>query len=189
MALAHGRVIPARTIGLTLLGLLPAAFLVVFFAWPVVAIVGRGFSAGGVDTVLGDPQTWRLAGFTLASAAASTVVAVLAGLPVAYLLARVRLPGVGLARTIVLVPFVLPTVVVGLAFRAIWPDGGVLPLVLANAFFNVAVVARTVAGLWAHLDPRATEAARVENWSHWLQLRAAKLSSHRQVLEYLASAG
>ncbi|MFD2488792.1 ABC transporter permease [Amycolatopsis jiangsuensis] len=175
MALAHGGVRPARTAGLTLLGLLPVAFLVVFFAWPVVAIVGRGFSAGGVDTVLGDPQTWRLTGFTLASAAASTVVAVVAGLPVAFLLARVRLPGVGLARTIVLVPFVLPTVVVGLAFRALWPDGGVLPLVLANAFFNVAVVARTVSGLWAHLDPRATEAARALGASPWRAFRTVTL--------------
>ncbi|MET7989870.1 iron ABC transporter permease [Amycolatopsis sp. NPDC005232] len=178
MALAHGRVTQAqtaRTAGLALLGLLPVAFLVVFFAWPVVAILGRGFSAGGVDTVLADAQTWQLAAFTLVSAAASTVVAVVAGLPVAYVLARVKLPGVGLARTLVLVPFVLPTVVVGLAFRALWPDGGVLPLVLANAFFNVAVVARTVAGLWSHLDPRATEAARALGASPWRAFRTVTL--------------
>ncbi|MEV4599064.1 iron ABC transporter permease [Amycolatopsis sp. NPDC049253] len=155
--------------------MLPVAFLVVFFAWPVVAILGRGFSAGGVDTVLADAQTWQLAAFTLVSAAASTVVAVVAGLPVAYVLARVKLPGVGLARTLVLVPFVLPTVVVGLAFRALWPDGGVLPLVLANAFFNVAVVARTVAGLWSHLDPRATEAARALGASPWRAFRTVTL--------------
>ncbi|QYN22839.1 iron ABC transporter permease [Amycolatopsis sp. DSM 110486] len=178
MALAHGRVTQAqtaRTAGLALLGLLPVAFLVVFFAWPVVAILGRGFSAGGVDTVLADAQTWQLAAFTLVSAAASTVVAVVAGLPVAYVLARVKLPGVGLARTLVLVPFVLPTVVVGLAFRALWPDGGVLPLVLANAFFNVAVVARTVAGLWSYLDPRATEAARALGASPWRAFRTVTL--------------
>ena len=47
----------------------------------------------------------------------------------------------------VTVPFVLPTVVVGLAFRALLPDGGVASIVLANTFFNVAVVARTVADL------------------------------------------
>ncbi|MGW4486967.1 ABC transporter permease [Amycolatopsis sp. NPDC004368] len=178
MALAHGRVAPARTLrtaGLALLGLLPVAFLVVFFAWPVVAILGRGFSAGGVDTVLAEAQTWQLAAFTLVSAAAATVVALVAGLPVAYVLARVKLPGVGLARTLVLVPFVLPTVVVGLAFRALWPDGGVLPLVLANAFFNVAVVARTVAGLWSHLDPRATEAARALGASPWRAFRTVTL--------------
>ncbi|WP_326566006.1 iron ABC transporter permease [Amycolatopsis rhabdoformis] len=180
MALALGGVTRGRTLrtaGLALLGLLPVAFLVVFFAWPVVAILGRGFSAGGVDTVLADAQTWQLAAFTLVSAAASTVVAVVAGLPVAYVLARVKLPGVGLVRTLVLVPFVLPTVVVGLAFRALWPDGGVLPLVLANAFFNVAVVARTVAGLWRNLDPRATEAARALGASPWRAFRSVTLPS------------
>jgi thiamine transport system permease protein len=50
--------------------------------------------------------------------------------------------------------------VVGLAFRTLLPSGGVAAIVLANSFFNVAVVARTVAGLWSQLDRRATDAAR-----------------------------
>ncbi|ASR37948.1 iron ABC transporter permease [Prauserella marina] len=150
----------ASTAGGLALAVLPVGFLTLFFAWPVVAIIRLGFSEGGVDTALFESQTWRLAAFTVAQAAASTAVAVLAGLPVAYLLARVKLRGVGVVRTLVLVPFVLPTVVVGLAFKALWPGGGVFTIVLANAFFNVAVVARTVGGLWAHLDRRAEDAAR-----------------------------
>jgi thiamine transport system permease protein len=81
-------------------------------------------------------------------------------MPLAFLLARCQVVGAGLVRIAIMVPFVLPTVVVGLAFRALWPDGGVVPIVLANAFFNVAVVARTVGGLWAHTDRRAEDAAR-----------------------------
>lgn len=163
----------ARSAGLALVAFLPLGFFAVFFAWPVVAIVGLGITGGvgegadvGVLVVLSQPQTWQVAGFTLAQAAASTALALLAGLPVAFLLARVRLPGVGVARALILVPFVLPTVVVGLAFRALWPSGGVGTIVLANAFFNVAVVARTVRacgpssigavpmlpGPWAHPD-------------------------------------
>ena len=164
-----------RGAGLAALAVLPLGFLVVFFAWPVAAIIGRGFGSGGVGTAIGDPLTWKLAGFTVASAGVSTIVAVLAGLPVAFLLARVRLPGVSLVRTLVLVPFVLPTVVVGLAFRALWPDGGLLPLVLANAFFNVAVVARTVSGLWSHLDPRTVDAARALGASPWRAFRSVTL--------------
>ncbi len=158
-----------------LLALLPLGFLAVFFAWPVLAIVGRGFADGGVAEALGESGTWRLAGFTIAQAAASTVVAVLAGMPVAFLLARVRLPGTALVRTLVLVPFVLPTVVVGLAFRALLPDGGVVSIVLANAFFNVAVVARTVGGLWAHLDRRLEDSARSLGASRWLAFRSTTL--------------
>ncbi|WP_372448975.1 ABC transporter permease [Qaidamihabitans albus] len=153
--------------GVAVLALLPLGFLAVFFAWPVLAILGLGFSSGGVGTVLAEAQTWQIAGFTVAQAAVSTVVALAAGLPIAYLLARVRLPGLGAVRTLVLIPFVLPTVVVGLAFRALWPAGGVVTIVLANAFFNVAVVARTVGGLWAQLDRRGEDAARALGASPW----------------------
>ncbi|KAA2264101.1 iron ABC transporter permease [Solihabitans fulvus] len=147
--------------------MLPLGFLGVFFAWPVLAIFRLGLAKGGVLDALGQSETWRLVGFTLGQAAASTVLALLAGLPVAFLLARCALRGIGLARTVVMVPFVLPTVVVGLAFRALWPDGGVLSIVLANAFFNVAVVARTVGGLWSHTDRRAEDAARALGASRW----------------------
>ncbi|HWM01507.1 MAG TPA: ABC transporter permease subunit [Actinophytocola sp.] len=146
--------------GLLPIALVPLGFLAVFFLWPVVAILRLGLGAGGVLDVLASADTWQLVGFTVGQAAASTAVALVAGLPVAYLLARTSLPGLGLVRVVVLVPFVLPTVVVGLAFRTLLPDGGVLAIVLANSFFNVAVVARTVAGLWSHLDRRAEDAAR-----------------------------
>ena len=161
--------------GLALLSLLPIGFLTVFFAWPVVAIIGLGVGDGGVAEALAQAQTWQLAGFTIGQAAASTVVAVLTGMPVAFLLARTRLRVVGLVRVLVLIPFVLPTVVVGLAFKALWPDGGIGAIVLANAFFNVAVVARTVAGLWAHLDRRAEDAARALGASPWRAFRTVTL--------------
>jgi thiamine transport system permease protein len=157
--LSRTRFLGARS-GWSAAALLPLAFLGLFFAWPVLAILTLGLREGGVSKALFSADTWELAGFTLGQAAASTVVAVLAGLPVAFVLARCRIRGLGLVRAAVMVPFVLPTVVVGLAFRTFWPDGGVLPIVLANAFFNVAVVARTVGGLWAHTDRRAEDAAR-----------------------------
>src|SRR5699024_2517605 len=130
-----------------------------------------------VADTLARSETWQLAAFTVGQAAASTVLAVLAGMPLAFLLSRVRLPGVGLVRTLVLIPFVLPTVVVGIAFKSLWPDGGVVTIVLANAFFNVAVVARTVAGLWGNVDPRAEDAARSLGASRWRAFRSVTLSA------------
>lgn len=145
---------------LPLVALVPLGFLAVFFVWPVVAILRLGLAEGGVLDVLARADTWQLVAFTVGQAAASTVLALVAGLPVAFLLARTSFRGLGLVRVVILVPFVLPTVVVGLAFRTLLPDGGVFAIVAANAFFNVAVVARTVAGLWSHLDRRTTDAAR-----------------------------
>ncbi len=141
------------------MALVPLGFLTLFFAWPVVAIIGLGARAQMLDT-LTSSDTWQLVAFTLGQAAASTVVAIAVGMPLAFLLARCKLPGKAVIQAIVLVPFVLPTVVVGLAFRSLMPDGGVWSIILANAFFNVAVVARTVGGLWSNTDRRAEDAAR-----------------------------
>ncbi|HEY1099375.1 MAG TPA: ABC transporter permease subunit [Myxococcota bacterium] len=86
-------------------------------------------------------------------------------MPVAYVLARLRFRGKGVLRAAVLVPFVLPTVVVGIAFRALLRgtpfDGSVVAILAALVFFNVAVVARTVAVSWESLDSRQEEAARM----------------------------
>ncbi|MBB3036074.1 ABC transporter permease [Hoyosella altamirensis] len=160
-----------------LIGAGPVIFLTVFFAWPVSAIVYRGlvdesgqFDPFGTARLLGRATVWDIAAFTIGQAAASTVLTLAAGLPVAWLLARVAIPGRTLLRVVVTVPFVLPTVVVGIAFRALFSDGGLLgftgldgtvwAILLAHAFFNVAVVARTVGSVWAHLDPRTEQAAR-----------------------------
>ena len=157
--------------GWVLAAALPLAFVAVFFAWPVASIVGRGlFPAGGFDAagvleVLGRPRTQRVIGFTVGLAAAATAITLVLGMPVAYVLAQLRFRGRGVLRAAVLVPFVLPTVVVGIAFRALLRDtpldGTVAAILAALVFFNVAVVARTVAVSWESLDPRLEEAARV----------------------------
>ncbi len=157
--------------------LVPLGFLAVFFAWPVAGLVGRGFvadgafSLDGVRSVLSAPRTWRIIGQTLGQAVAGTVVAVLLGIPGAYLLYRCRFPGRALLRAVVSVPFVLPTVVVGVAFRSLFAAQGPLgwlgldetfaAIVVALVFFNYSVIVRTVGALWSRLDPRAAEAAQL----------------------------
>lgn len=157
--------------GWILAATLVAGFVGVFFAWPVASIVGRGLFPGGVLDVagvlevLGRPRTQRVIGFTVGLAAAATAITLVLGMPVAYVLARLRFRGRGVLRAAVLVPFVLPTVVVGIAFRALLRDtpfdGTVVAILAALVFFNVAVVARTVSVSWESLDGRMEEAARM----------------------------
>lgn len=174
-----GRPVPRRLrtrhLAWTLAAAVPLVFLGVFFAWPVLSLVGRGFWDGGPDLsgfaeVFGRPRTWRIIGLTLAQGAIGTVVSVLLGIPGAYLLYRCRFRGQGVLRAFVTIPFVLPTVVVGVAFRALLRDNGPLgflgldgsftAIIAALVFFNYAVVVRTVGGLWSRLDPRPEQAAR-----------------------------
>lgn len=170
----------------------PVLFFALFFAYPVVAIVGRGLKAGGqwqfgrIGTVLSRPDILDVLWFTTWQAVASTALTLLVALPGAYVFARLRFPGKQLLRAVVTVPFVLPTVVVGTAFLALLGRGGLLDelwgvrldttvwaILLAHVFFNYAVVVRTVGGLWSQLDPRQEEAARV--------LGAGRFAAWRQV--------
>jgi thiamine transport system permease protein len=143
---------------------LPLAFLTLFFVVPLAAIVERGLGAGdgGALDTLTARVTREALWFTVWQAAASTVLTLLAGLPAAYALGRFVFPGRSLFRALVVVPFVLPTVVVALAFLAILPDGGErgwAAVLVAHVFFNVAVVVRIVGTYWSSLDRRVSEAA------------------------------
>lgn len=166
----------ARRAGLVLAGLLPLLAFAAFFFYPVLSLVGRGFTGpsgldlSGFSEVLSRPRFRRILWFTVWQAAASAGLAVAVGVPGAYLLYRVRFRGQRVLRALVTVPFVLPTVVVGLAFRSLVADGGPLggwgldgsvwTILLAHVFLNYAVVVRTVGATWASLDRRPEDAAR-----------------------------
>lgn len=161
----------------TLAAAIPLAFLAVFFLWPVASLVATGFiddgrfDPSGIPEVFGAQRTWRVIGQTLAQAGLATLLSVALGLPAAYVLYRLDFPGRTLLQGLLTVPFVLPTVVVGVAFSALLGPGGPLErlglerslatIVAALAFFNVTVVARTVGSFWARLDRSSELAARV----------------------------
>ncbi len=125
----------------------PAAFLAVFFVWPLVAIVRRSLVVDGtLDVpwgVLTGELTRDVFWFTLWQATVSTGLTLAAGLPLAWALSRFRFRGRSVVEAFVLVPFVLPTVVVATSFIALLPDGverSIWAILLAHVFFNVAVV-------------------------------------------------
>lgn len=175
-----GRVRRGGGLGRLALTAPPLAFFAVFFAYPVAAIVGRGLRPGGrwrlgrIADVLADGSVRHVLWFTCWQAVASTALTLAVALPGAYVFARLDFPGKRLLRAVVTVPFVLPTVVAGSAFLALLGQDGltdslfgvrldtsVWAILVAHVFFNYAVVVRTVGGLWAQLDPRQEEAARM----------------------------
>ena len=159
----------------------PLAFLALFFVYPLAAIVDRGLRSGGAGSaldVLTEPLTRDVVWFTLWQAVASTALTLLIAFPAAFVIGRFRFPGRGLVRALVLVPFVLPTVVVALAFLGTLPprlERGWAPILIAHAFFNVAVVVRVVGTFWASLDPRVSEAAATLGASPWRRAREVTL--------------
>ena len=165
--------------------------LAVFFVLPVAGMVARGLWVDGELDVLGAlevltrSRVHRVLWFTVWSAGLATLLTVLLGLPVTFALYRLRLPGRRALRAFLVMPFVLPTVVVGVAFRTLLAPSGALgglgldgtpaAIVAAMVFFNLAVVVRTVGGLWEHLDPRPEQAAAALGATPWQVLRTVTL--------------
>lgn len=151
----------------------PVAFIGYFFVYPLATLLVTGLTGdtgSSLLDVLTSGTTGKVAWFTFWQAATSTVLTVLLGLPAAYVVGRYRFPGRRLVRALVTVPFVLPTVVVGAAFLALFGRQGALgidlrgsiwAILIAHVFYNIAVVVRTVSTAWERLDPRLLEAARV----------------------------
>jgi thiamine transport system permease protein len=172
------------------LAVVPVAFLAVFFLWPVASIIARGWSAHVVTDLLTDPGTRQVAWFTLWQAALSTVITVVVAMPGAYVLHRFEFMGRRVVLALVTVPFVLPTVVVGVAFLAYLPQrwhDTVAAILIAHVFYNYAVVVRTVGVAWSTLDPRYEEAARTLGASPWRAFREVTLPLLRPAIGAAAS--
>jgi thiamine transport system permease protein len=179
---------------LWLLGLLPLAFLIVFYFYPLASILALSFGRG--ESVLqpfveafGNPATRSVLGFTFWQATLSTLLTLAVGLPGAWMLARFRFPGKSLLRAVSGVPFVLPTLVVAAAFNALlgprgWINIGLMEIfnldsapiqfvntftaiLVAHVFYNTTIVLRMVGDFWARLSPRIEQAARSLGANPW----------------------
>lgn len=180
------------------LWLAPLAFLGLFFFYPLGSILS--LSLGRSDTGLAAPfieaftaeSVRGVLGFTIWQAFLSTLLTLLIGLPGAYLFGRFTFRGKSLLRALTGVPFVMPTLVVAMAFNSLlgprgWVNLGLMALLdlpdppirfmntfgailLAHIFYNTTIVLRLVGDFWSHLDPRLSQASRVLGANRWQSL-------------------
>ena len=188
---------------------IPLIFLLLFYFYPLGSILALSFAPDGRLSLAPLGELFRSSAgessfyylqtlwFTTWQAALSTLLTVGLALPGAFVFARYDFPAKSLVRALTTVPFVLPTIVVSLAFTALLGPRGTLnmalmgllgldrpPLdlqhtlsiiLLAHVFYNYALVLRIVGAYWANLDPRLGEAARVLGASRWRAFREVTL--------------
>lgn len=152
-----------------------AAVAVAFFVVPLIGLLQRADWASLASdlTTSGAREALRLS--LVCSASAATLSLVL-GTPLAWVLARTRVPGRPIIRALVLLPMVLPPVVAGVALLAAFsvrsPLGGWLDdvlgiqltfstsgAILAETFVAMPFYVITVEGALRHADPRYEDAA------------------------------
>lgn len=179
--------------------LVPLLFLALFFFYPLFEILRLSLAPEGQLDLswLGElPSFAGTLGFTIGQALLSTALTLALAVPTAYVFTRYTFPGKNLLLSLSTLAFVLPTIVVAAAFRALIGEQGLVNnalkalfhlsdapvqlertlaiILIVHVFYNFAVALRMIYGFWANQSPRIDEAARVlgaHGWRLWWDVR------------------
>lgn len=172
--------------GFILLG----AVLLVFILWPLVKTIFSS-SLGDLWTTILDPKVRGAIGLTFYASAIATVIAILTGVPLAYLLARHDFPGKGLIEGLIDLPIVVPHTAVGIALLMVFGREGLLGkafgaigvrfvssvpgIVIAMLFVSMPFLVNAARDGFAGVDPRLEGVARTLGAGPWTAFRKVAL--------------
>ena len=101
----------------------PAAIGVAFLLLPTVALLART-PWRRLGTIYSDRGVWTALRLSIETSLESTLLSLIFGVPLAWVLARTHMPGMALLRAVVTIPLVLPPVIGGVAlFKAFGRTG------------------------------------------------------------------
>ena len=171
-----------------LLPLLPLAVLLLMVVAPVVRLAWEGWSNNSPLSALGashsfdpwrlwqdDYLRWRVL-WSLAQAGITCVLALLFGVPIAWVLARFEFRGRQGVLRLLMLPFVVPTLVAAMGVLALWGPRGVLGvnlqdtpwlLLYGNLFFNLCLVVRAGVDALELVSAQRVAAARTLGATPW----------------------
>ncbi|MEP6853101.1 MAG: ABC transporter permease [bacterium] len=167
--------------------LLVGAAALMVFALPLLALLVRA-PWRSLLSILRDEQAVTALRLSLGCATAATALSVLLGVPLAWVLARGRLPGTAVIRAFALLPLVLPPVAGGVALLAAFGRRGVvgryldqwfgitLPfttagVVVAQTFVAMPFLVLVLEGALRGLDPGLEQAAATLGAGRWTVIR------------------
>jgi len=169
----------------------PAVVAILFLVLPLVGLLIRA-PWKELPSLLSDLTVREALRLSLVTATLATGVSLVIGVPLAWVLARVRFPGRSLLRALVILPLVLPPVVGGVAlFLALGRRGLVgqyldrwfgltipftpFAVVLAEKFVAMPFLIVTVEGALRATDIRYEEASATLGASRWTTFRRVTL--------------
>lgn len=183
--------IPRMKSGFVILG----GVLLLFIAWPLLKTVFSTSPRSLWETIL-DPQVRGAIWLTFYASAIATGVAILTGVPLAYILARHEFPGKGLIEGLIDLPIVVPHTAVGIALLMVFGRSGALGrafgeigvrfvssvpgIVIAMLFVSMPFLVNAARDGFTAVDPRLERAARTLGASPWTTFRRVSLPLARR---------
>lgn len=169
----------------------PAVLGMLFLVLPFVALLVRSPWGQLGSLVVSQPVLDAL-WLSLRTATAATVICLLLGVPMAWMLARTRFHGQNVLRALLTMPLVMPPVVGGVALLSLLGRRGMLgrhidglfgltipfttvAVVIAEAFVALPFLVLTVDGSLRSVDQRYEHAAAVLGASRWYVFRRVTL--------------
>ena len=160
-----------RSLGRLRPWLAPGAFLGVLFLWPMSRLLGLGLSTAWLDDLL-TARIGQIVWFTTWQAVVCAALCVALAMPGAYVLHVRRFRGQLAIRTLIAVPFILPSIVVAISFASLkdvpvlgsilFGHSPIVSIICAHVFMNYGLVVRAIGNVWAGLDPASDHAAELD---------------------------
>jgi molybdate transport system permease protein len=171
--------------------LVPAGIGVLFLVLPLLGLLIRA-PWPHLLRQLSEPGVWTALRLSLISASLATVISLVLGVPLAWVLARTRLRGRSVLRALVTVPLVLPPVVGGVALFLVLGRQGIighwlfratgftvpfttLAVVIAETFVAMPFLVISVEGALRAADARFEDAAATLGADRWTTFRRVTL--------------
>ncbi len=163
--------------------LVPAAIGMIFLTLPLLGLLVRA-PWRALPRLLSTPEVLDALWLSLLTASLATLLSILLGVPLAWVLARSDIPGRSVLRALVTLPLVLPPVVGGVALLLVFGRQGVVgePLgvslpfttagvIVAEAFVAMPFLVISVEGALRAADRRYEDAAATLGATRWLTFR------------------
>ena len=144
------------------LAIAPIFFIFAFIVAPVLNIFVSSLQFESLN-LLRTEAIRNVVWFTTWQSLMSTALALTVALPLAFLTANFKFKAQRLTTSLISMPFILPSIVVGVAFLQILPNNfhrTAFALILAHVYFNFGFASRLISARWLQIHPHLDDAAR-----------------------------
>lgn len=162
--------------------IIPAIFLLALFAFPLLALILRAVNMDFLTHAFSE-QVFKALRISLVTSSVTTIIAVVFGTPLAYMLARWKFKHKAWIELLIDLPIVLPPSAAGLALLIAFGRNGLfgpalgafgitlpfttIAVVVAQTFVAAPLYIRAARIGFTEIDMQLEEAAHVEGASHW----------------------